>query len=303
LDLPTASPGIRVLARLVDIAVTVFAFYVLFLVIGSITVALGGLGATAAYVLGGFALVGALLVYPAALETFWGGKTVGKALFGLRVVKADGGPAGFLDAAVRAALGLLEVWGTLGSLGFLTMLASRRGQRLGDMVAGTLVLRQRRGGSWFPVQLFVPPGCEQLVTSMDVGGMSADDYDLVRAFLVRWREFSEHQRPVVAANLAAPLWRRFRHPLPAGLGPDYYLACLGAAYQYRHHQAGSVPTAAANPWAGPGPARVTNSWAGPGPSLVAGRSTGAAGHEAGGYDAAGYDAGGYQEPSGWQPPG
>ena len=77
--------------------------------------------------------------------------------------------------------------------------------------------------------------------------MSADDYELVRSFLVRWRDFAGPQRAAVAARLAAPLWQRFRHPLPAGLGPDYYLACLGAAYQYRHHSGPFGPLQAASP--------------------------------------------------------
>ena len=274
------------MARLLNIGATLVGFYVLFIVVGLSSVGLGGMGATVVFVLAAFAVFGAVVLYPTLMETLWGGRTLGKAAFGLRVVKTDGGPAGFLDAAIRAALGLLEVWGTLGSLGFLTMLFSKRGQRLGDMVAGTVVLRQRRGGSWFPVQLLVPPGCEQLVMTMDVGGMSPDDYDLVRAFLVRWREFSDQQRPLVAAGLAAPLWQRFRHPLPPRLGPDYYLACLGAAYQYRHHRAGPVPPPAANPWAGPA------TWgAGYGPAPARG-SAGPGAQEAGGLVA----------PPGWQPP-
>ena len=135
---------------------------------------------------------------------------------------------------MRGALGLLEVWGTLGSLGFLVMLFSRHSQRLGDLAAGTLVLRERQGRALRPVELLVPPGCEQLVLALDVGAMTTEDYELVRSFLVRWREFPGQQRAAVAATVAAPLWQRFRHAVPAGLGPDYYLACLGAAYQYRH---------------------------------------------------------------------
>ena len=166
-----------------------------------------------------FGLLAALLVYPVLMEALWGGRTVGKAMVGLRVVRTDGGPIGFGPAVVRGALGLLEVWFTLGSLGFLVMLISRRDQRLGDMAAGTLVLRDRRGPALQPVQLLVPPGCEQLVMTMDVAAMAPADYELVRSFLVRWREFPVQHRPAVASAVAGPLWQRFRHPIPSWLGP------------------------------------------------------------------------------------
>jgi uncharacterized RDD family membrane protein YckC len=251
LDLPTASPGVRVLARLLDIVVTLLVLYPLIVIVGIAGAGVGGAGATAGAVLFAFAFLAALVVYPVLMEALWGGRTLGKAALGLRVVRADGAPIGFSHAAVRGALGLIEVWGTIGSLGFLTMLFSRHSQRLGDLAAGTLVLRERQGGALRPIELLVPPGCEQLVRSLDVGAMTTDDYELVRSFLVRWRDFAGQQRAAVAATVAGPLWQRFRHPIPTGLGPDYYLACLGAAYQYRHQSAPPAALRAAPGWGGP----------------------------------------------------
>jgi uncharacterized RDD family membrane protein YckC len=247
LDLPTASPGTRVLARLLDVLISLVVVYGVVALVGTS----GALGGTAGFILSAFGLAAVILVYPVLMEGLWGGRTLGKAALGLRVVRNDGAPIGFVHAAVRGALGLVEVWATLGSLGFIVMLFSGHDQRLGDMAAGTLVLRERQGRALQPVELLVPPGCEQLVTRMDLGAMSADDYELVRSFLVRWRDFGAQQRVSVAATLAGPLWQRFRHPIPAGLGPDYYLACLGAAYQYRHLSGNRAPAQAA--WAGSPP--------------------------------------------------
>jgi uncharacterized RDD family membrane protein YckC len=237
LDLPTASPGTRVLARLLDVLITLVVFYALVVLVGTA----GILGGTVSFIVSAFGLVAAILAYPVLMEGLWGGRTPGKAALGLRVVRTDGAPIGLVQAALRGALGLVEVWGTLGSLGFIVMLFSSRDQRLGDMAAGALVLRERQGRALRPVELLVPPGCEQLVMTLDVGAMSADDYELVRSFLVRWRDFAGPQRVAVAATVAGPLWQRFRHPIPAGLGPDYYLACLGAAYQYRHQSGEAAP--------------------------------------------------------------
>jgi uncharacterized RDD family membrane protein YckC len=256
LDVPTASVAWRLAARAIDVALCFFAYGLVADILGA---ALGASNAGTTLVVvaglfGGFAVV---LLYPVLMEGFCGGRTVGKLAVGLRVVRIDGGPINFAQAAVRGAFGLLEVWGTLGGLGTLMIFLSKRDQRLGDMAAGTLVLRQRRGRRELgPVFIRVPPGCEQLVQTMDVGAMTAEDYELVRSFLVRWADFDNGRRATVAAKLAQPLWLRFKHPLPAGMGPDYYLACLGAAYQFRH----PVNYRALAPPYVPGPPPAPSSW-------------------------------------------
>jgi len=217
------------------------------------------------------------------MEAFWGGRTLGKAMMKLRVVRADGAPIGLTQATARGALGLIDVWFTFGFVGLVSMLVSKRSQRLGDLVGDTLVLRKSRSSvrAVLPVHFAVPPGCEELVRLMDVGAMTPADYELVRSFLIRWHEFNAAQRPAVAATVAAPLWQRFRQPLPSWLGPDYYLACLGAAYQFRHpYNQGPIapPSAPGSPsvagW-GPGPRQGAGPSQGPGPRWGASPNWGA----------------------------
>ena len=230
LDLPIASAGLRVIARAIDLLISVFAAFVLLVglvAVGNETIAIIG-GALVSFAV--------LLGYPVLMEAFWGGRTLGKAIMKLRVVRTDGAPIALTQATARGALGLVDVWTTLGFLGLVSMVVSKRSQRLGDLVAGTLVLRRSSSSvrAVLPVHFAIPPGCEELVRMIDVGAMTPADYELVRSFLIRWHEFNATQRPAVAATVAAPLWRRFRHALPGWIGPDYYLACLGAAYQFRH---------------------------------------------------------------------
>jgi uncharacterized RDD family membrane protein YckC len=250
LDLPIASAGLRVIARAIDIIISVFAAFLVLVGLGllnddTVTIIVGSLI--------GFAV---LLGYPILMEAFWGGRTLGKAMLKLRVVRDDGAPIRLTQATARGALGLVDVWGTLGFLGLVSMFVSKRSQRLGDLVAGTIVLRGSRSSvrAVLPVHFSVPPGCEELVRLMDLGAMTPADYELVRSFLIRWHEFNPAQRPLVAASVAAPLWQRFRHPLPGWLGPDYYLACLGAAYQLRHpyDQPPVAPTSGLGAPYGPG---------------------------------------------------
>ncbi len=265
LDLPIASAGVRVIARAIDVVISLFGAF-------SVLVGVAVLGNETVLIVVGAAIGFAVLLgYPVLMEAFWGGRTLGKAMMKLRVVRADGAPIGLTQATARGALGLIDVWFTVGFVGLVSMLVSKRSQRLGDLVGDTLVLRRSRSSvrAVLPVHFVVPPGCEDLVRLMDVGAMTPADYELVRSFLIRWHEFNAAQRPAVAATVAAPLWQRFRQPLPSWLGPDYYLACLGAAYQFRHpyNQAPVAPPSA------PGSPFVAG-W-GPGPSQEAGPRQGA----------------------------
>jgi len=94
-------------------------------------------------------LVLVYLGYFLVTEGLWS-QTIGKKLFGLRVVRVDGAPCGFRESAIRTAFRLLEVNPVLlGVLpGGIAVLVTERNQRLGDVVAGTLVVdaKQRKSG-------------------------------------------------------------------------------------------------------------------------------------------------------------
>jgi uncharacterized RDD family membrane protein YckC len=83
--------------------------------------------------------------YPTAMETLWRGRSLGKAALGLRVVTIEGAPVRFRHAAIRATLGVVDFLLTAGGAAVISVLLTPRSQRLGDLVAGTVVLRERTG--------------------------------------------------------------------------------------------------------------------------------------------------------------
>jgi uncharacterized RDD family membrane protein YckC len=177
---------------------------------------------------------GVLWGYPVAMETLWHGRTLGKAAMGLRVVTVEGGPEGFRHAAIRAALGLLEFQATAGLLALLSALLTRRHQRLGDLVAGTLVVRERtEAGRPEPVAFAVPPGAEAYAATLDVSGLRTQDYAAVRAFLLRAPALDDDARSQVAATLAASVGGRMHHTLPADTPDEVFLQAVAARYQQR----------------------------------------------------------------------
>lgn len=176
-----------------------------------------------------------LFGYPAAMETFWNGRTLGHAAMGLRVVTTEGAPVRFRHAAVRAIFRVIEGIALVGAPAVLAITFMPRDQRLGDLVAGTLVLRERSSSRLpVPVAFAPPPGWEGYAASLDVSGVTAEQYALVRAFLLRVHELLPEARARLAVSLANPLAVRMRHQPPPQVPAELFLVCTAAAYQRRH---------------------------------------------------------------------
>jgi uncharacterized RDD family membrane protein YckC len=173
--------------------------------------------------------------YPIAFETLWNGKTLGKAAMGLRVVTQEGGPIRFRHAAIRGILGLVEIWIFIGSIAVVSILFSRRNQRVGDMVAGTIVLRERSAASpGIAVRFPVLPGYEAYVSSLDITPLSAEQYSIIRGFLLRVHELSPGARASTGIGLANRTAVLLGHTPPPTVDPETFLVCVSAAYQLRH---------------------------------------------------------------------
>ena len=87
----------------------------------------------------------ALIFLPAMFYSLWmhlifNGRTVGKMLMKMRVVRVDGSPVSWSSYFIRWMMRLVDIWLFLGSIGLLTILFSEKRQRLGDAAAGTVVI-------------------------------------------------------------------------------------------------------------------------------------------------------------------
>ncbi|MGI8757741.1 MAG: RDD family protein [Acidimicrobiales bacterium] len=249
LELETAGLGSRLPAALIDLAIQG-----VLLVVAS--VALLGIGdatsATAGVVVLLLVFSAVLLGYPIAFETLWRGRTPGKAALGLRVVTTDGAPVRFRHAAVRGFLTLVDFYLTSGAGAVLSVLFTRDNQRLGDLAAGTLVLRQRSGAEApRPVEFRVPPGHEAYAATLDLARLTAADALAVRSFLLRSGGLPTQTRGPLAVQLATTVAGRIAHSPPGGTDPEMFLVCVAAVHQSRSRSPMTVPTPGA-----PAPARV-----------------------------------------------
>lgn len=216
--------------------------------------------------------------YPVTLETLWRGRTLGKAAMGLRVVTKEGAPVRFRHAAIRAALALVDFWVTFGGVAVVSALVTREHQRLGDLVAGTLVLRERTGAAAPTAVTFtVPPGAEAYAATIDASGLTVDDYAAVRGFLLRAGDLPVHVRADLAGRLASPVAQRLRHRPPQWVTAELFLVCVAARFQERggagRRASPRQPVAGPTPGA-PGTPGVPAPPAGPAPAPAAERPAG-----------------------------
>jgi uncharacterized RDD family membrane protein YckC len=247
LEFTTANVGSRILAFLIDLVIVGVVTFagILVLVLTDATLP-EWLVVSIMVVL----IPGWYLGYFAVSETLWRGRTVGKAALGLRVVTKEGGPVRFRHAAVRALLGLVDFAIGSGLFAVLFILLTRDNQRLGDLLAGTLVLRERSGlPAPAPVSFVVPPGLESYAATLDVSGLRIEEYQAVRAFLLRAPSLQPAPRTSLAVQLASPLAERLRPPPPRGVPPEAFLHCVAAVYQ-RRQRAGAPAYPAVQPSTG-----------------------------------------------------
>ncbi len=242
LDFERAGVASRAIARVVDLA----ALVMLFSSVGNVLVAIAATFSESAAVIGILITFFALIfVYPVVLETFWRGRTVGKAALGLRVVTSEGASIRFRHAAVRSMLQLVDIVATLGGGAIITALSSNEGQRLGDMAAGTYVVRERRTRGEIDereIRIRVPTRYEHIVPTLDPTPLRPAQTALIRSFLVRSTDLDPTARAAIAVQLAEKVAVEIGSAVPEGVHPETWLACVAASVQRRSGSTLAPPT-------------------------------------------------------------
>ena len=178
--------------------------------------------ATAFISLTAFAL---LIVYDITFEVLNSGKTPGKRAAGIRVVTSGGGPIRFTGSAIRNILRIVDFLPGMYFIGIVAIVITPNHQRLGDLAAGSLVIRDRRPTS-FSEQ---PQGINatQPSGSWDVSGIDAREVAVVRQFLERRADLDPATRDRLARQIAEPLRRRVVGP-SATIDAEEFLERLAA---------------------------------------------------------------------------
>ncbi|WP_375765802.1 RDD family protein [Archangium gephyra] len=202
LSLPVAGIGYRCLAYLADLfllflfwVVAYFTFTLLVSDVLGFFQGLSGLMQTL-LVVGVFATQ---WVYWTAAELLMGGQTPGKRLVGIRVVRVDGSPVGALESAVRNLVRIVDFLPLFYAAGLLSVLLTRQHRRLGDVLAGTLLVREERIDLDKYTATPAPPGA--LPASTHAERLTSEDMELILSFLARAPELEPEARKRLGTKL------------------------------------------------------------------------------------------------------
>jgi uncharacterized RDD family membrane protein YckC len=263
LDLRIAQLPSRSMAITVDLTIQIG------LLIGALVLlsAFAGSGANQATVDATGLLLGVAIVlgYPVVWETLSRGRSPGKFAVGLRVVRDDGGATRFRHAVLRGLLEVVEIWMLFGIPAVLCSLLNPRGKRLGDLAAGTVVIRERSPRGRPTPQSYVHPLVQAWATAADLSRVGDDLALAIRSFLARASSLRPESRAQLGQQLFSDVLTRVAPPPPWGTPQEMALTAVLA--ERRRRAEGRLPSPVHRPAA---PTGVAPPPAEPAPPPVAG---------------------------------
>jgi uncharacterized RDD family membrane protein YckC len=152
-------------------------------------------------------------------EWIWSGQTPGKRWLKLRVIREDGRPITFWEASVRNLLRPLDMF-PLGSysIGLIAVFASNRDQRIGDMVGGTVVVREREAEAPEFAKVFATPVSDPAMRrsfkpvdfTANLNSLTDAEIQVVETFLRRRWDLSDMPRQWMAWRVSLPILYKLR---------------------------------------------------------------------------------------------
>ncbi len=232
LEFPLAGIGSRFLALAVDTLIQSAAAVLLFsaaMIIASTTHKIPTRGAWA------LAIVVILWFivqfgYFAIFEAVWNGQTPGKRATHLRVIQDSGRRITVYEAVARNLLRIVDSLPGLYGVAIISALLSAKSKRLGDYVAGTVVVHER------PVTLEAEVRWEAATAGSlkhDIARLAPGEFQLIEAFLMRRNQLSAEVRAQTAHRILERLNGRFEFAPDEFKNPESTLESLTGAYRAR----------------------------------------------------------------------
>ena len=155
-------------------------------------------------------------------EWLWNGQTPGKKLLKLRVIREDGRPITLWEALARNLLRIFDAIPgfvlPIYSIGLIAIFANTRDQRIGDIIAGTVVVREREGEAPTFAEAFSDAtgdsafrrSAKMVAFEANIGLVNESDMEVVESFLRRRWDLAEKQRLWMAWRVALPIMYKLK---------------------------------------------------------------------------------------------
>lgn len=221
-----ASIGNRFLACAFDHTVQIFALFVVYIgftVIGNASEVFDRIADAPTWVKAVLIILLFLISsgYFVLFEWLWNGQTPGKRWLRLRVIREDGRPITFWESMVRNLMRLLDIMPfPFYSIGLISVFISSKDQRAGDMVAGTVVVREREAEAPNFSQVFASPvvdaayrrAFKPVPVEADLSLLSEEEIEVVETFLRRRWDLDDFPRMWMAWRVATPILYKLKPP-------------------------------------------------------------------------------------------
>src|SRR5262249_24348284 len=230
LSLEPAGLGSRFVGEVIDL---LFKAVVVVLALLGILLVSVGLRLPLGFVFWAIIVISLIVVlYDIYFELSWNGQTPGKRIAGIRVIREGGAALDFRSACIRNVLKIADWLPSFYLLGGIMVLLSPRRQRLGDLAAGTIVIRERVTDAPVEVALEVErfATSEFTFTPDQLAACSPADRTILRAFFQRYQEMEPDPRDDLAFRLSRIFLEKTGYPLVSPLRTmervEAFLACL-----------------------------------------------------------------------------
>jgi uncharacterized RDD family membrane protein YckC len=225
LSLTLAGVGSRFAAAIIDLLIEIGLIVAVAIGAGILGDVASGWGGAMVAVLSFVIVVG----YDVFFEVLQSGRTPGKRMNGLRVVQTGGEPVTFVPSAIRNVLRIVDFLPTMYLTGIVAIFVTRRNQRIGDLVGGTLVVRERFAAAKAQphvrstTTIQAPAG-----VTLDTSALSVEEVAAVRRYLDRRYEIDTAARSRIATSLLARLRPKIAG-VPDGLSGERLLEAIVAS--------------------------------------------------------------------------
>jgi uncharacterized RDD family membrane protein YckC len=176
--------------------------------------------------------------YFTLFEAFWSGRTPGKRVARIRVIQRSGRPIGIFESMARNFVRYVDQIPFFYAVGVITMFATRQHQRLGDLAAGTLVVRDREqetplwgetGARTFTAPVFSPgsvppePHLSLSLPATGISRLSSSDLEVLEGFFSRRLDLPIPTREALAQRIVAAIQAKSGLELPPGVSAETFL--------------------------------------------------------------------------------
>jgi len=253
IEMPIAGVGSRFIALLVDYLILVVTGIVMTLILTVVFAAVHVFAHWSENWITAFVVILIFLAnwgYFALFEAFWNGKTPGKRAAKIRVIHRSGRAVSFLESLARNLVRVIDYLPGFYGVGVLAIFLSKQNQRLGDMVAGTLVVHDREidtphwgemGNRTFTAPAFTPPAPQNplmapphlsvVLPTPALAKLTPADLQVLEGFFARRLDMELAVRSALAQKIAAALCAKSGLEIPPSTSFETFLEAV--AHQLR----------------------------------------------------------------------